>query len=393
MDMREMPLRALIVTVSRARGALAAVRALGRAGWTVGVGTPDGGGMVAASRWCARRHVVPRPRGDGAAFIDGVRVAVADGGYSVVFGGADDWVTALATYRDHVPAVVAHPPAETVTAALDKYELTRRATKAGFCVPETDLGSPEALAEWRGPLVVKCRSHWHPGQQRLHRIDTRLYPGAHAAADRVRMLRDAGFEPLLQRPVDGELGALIGLFHEGRLLGRVQQRTFGLWPTPSGVSSRARTVPVDEALAQRAVTLLDDLGWSGLVELQFLTGRDGKARLIDLDGRFYGSMALACVAGSNLPDAWARQALGLPLPAVFDGRPGVRFVWVPGDLRRALVERRGGLVADLASMLWWSRGAATSVWDRRDVRPALHLVASRLRSAASRSGSATPDQA
>ncbi len=348
--------------------------------------------MVTASRWCAARHVVPRPRGDGAAFVDGVRAAIADGGYSLVFGGADDWVAALATYRESIPAVVAHPPAETVATALDKYELTRRAAKAGFSVPETELASPDVLAAWRGPIVVKCRSHWHPGQQRLHRIDTRRYPDAQAAADRLRLLCEAGFEPMLQRPVDGELGALIGLFHDGRLLGRVQQRTFALWPTPSGVSTRAQTVPVDEVLAERAVTLLDDLGWSGLVELQFLTDADGAVHLIDLDGRFYGSMALACAAGPNLPDAWARQALGLPLGALADGRPGVRFLWAPGDLRRSFVERRGGLAADVAGMLRWGRGAATSVWDRGDARPVLHLAASRLRPATYSRGSAAPDQ-
>jgi biotin carboxylase len=376
--------RALIVTLGRARGALAAVRALGRAGWTVGVGTPDGGGMVAASRWCSARHVVARPRGDGTAFVDGVRAAIGKGGYSVVFGGADDWVAALATDREHIPARVAHPNGPTVAAALDKLELTRRAAAAGFPVPETYAACPEVLAGWDGPVVVKCRSHWRPGQQREHRIEARRYPNAPAAVERVRLIEDAGLEPLLQQPVDGQLTALIGLFGEGRLRGRVQQRTFGLWPTPSGVSSRAETVPVDESLAERATGLLADLGWSGLVELQFLTTSNGVPYLIDLNGRFYGSMALAAAAGPNLPDAWARQVLGLPLPDLADGRPGIRYVWAAGDLRRALAERRGGLVADASSTLRWAAGSTTSVWVRGDAGPALHLLASRLRPGAAR---------
>jgi predicted ATP-grasp superfamily ATP-dependent carboligase len=377
--MPDLPRSALVVTVSRARGALAAVRALGRAGWTVGVGTPEGGGMLAASRWCHASHVVPRPRGNSEAFVEGVRAAVAEGGYSVVFGGADDWVAALATHRDRVPARVAHPGASTVESALDKQDMVRRAAKVGFRVPETEVASPEVLAAWDGPLVVKCRSHWSPGQRHLYRIDSRRYPDARAAAARIRLIQDAGLEPLVQRPVDGHLGALIGLFDDGRLLGRVQQRTLRLWPTPSGVSSRAQTVPVDDELAGRAVTLLSDLGWSGLVELQFLTGTDGVPQLIDLNGRFYGSMALACAAGPNLPDAWGRQALGLPMPALEDGLPGVRYVWTAGDVRRAFVERQGGLMADVGATLRWVPGAVTSVWDRRDARPVWHLIASRFR--------------
>lgn len=87
-------------------------------------------------------------------------------------------------------------------------------------------------------------------------------------------IRAADAEPVLQTPVRSRLGALIGIFHDGRLHGRVQQTTTRLWPTPNGVSARAMTVPVDEELVARAEALLQDLGWWGLVELQFLTGED-----------------------------------------------------------------------------------------------------------------------
>lgn len=370
---------ALVVTNGRARGALAAVRALHRAGWTVGVGTPDGTGMVAASASCARRHVVARPRGDGGAFVDGVRAAVAEGAYAVVLGGGDDWMAALSTYRAAVPACVAHPAVRVVAAGLDKVGLAERAAAAGLAAPRTQVATRAALAAWTGPVVVKCRTHWAPGQAHLHRVEARRYPDAHAAADRVQRLAEAGFEPVLQQPVDGRLGALIGLVVDGRLRGRVQQETSGLWPTPSGVSCRAETVPVDEQLAARADALLSGLSWSGLVELQFLRDSAGVPHLIDLNGRFYGSMALANAAGANLADAWARQVLGLPLPALPDARPGVRFLWTAGDLRRATVERRGGLLADVASTLRWFPGATTSVWDRSDPRPTVDLVAARWR--------------
>jgi predicted ATP-grasp superfamily ATP-dependent carboligase len=383
--MEQASMRALIVTVGRARGALAGVRALGRAGWTVGVGTPDGHGMVTASRWCRRRHAVPRPRGDAEGFVEGVQRAVRDGGYDVVFGGADDWMAALATYHDRIPARVAHPAADTVASALDKVELAKRAAAADLPAPRTEAATDAVVAGWDGPVVVKCRAHWRPGQRHRHRIEARCYPDMAAALPRIRLLHDAGFEPIVQEPVAGRLTALIGLFHDGRLLGRVQQETWRLWPTPSGVSSRAQTVAVDEDLARRAAALLRDLGWSGLVELQFLKDADGVAHLIDLNGRFYGSMSLANAAGPNLADAWARQTLGQPVPPLPDARPGVRFVWTAGDLRRAFAERRGGLVPDVISTLRWARKAEDSVWDRRDPGPVQALIGARLRSLAPRS--------
>ena len=371
--------RVLIVTAGRARGSLAAARALSGDGWVVGVGTPDGGGMVGTSRACSRTHRVPRPRGDGRAFVGGLRHALADGAYDVVFGGGDDWMAALSTYRDEIPARVAHPAADVVSAALDKVELTERARAVGMQAPRTAPASDALLDAWRGPVVVKCRAHWTPGQVQQHRVEARLFPDAESARARVERVRRAGLEPVVQQSVDGRLGALVGLFHGGRLHGRVQQVSPRLWPTPTGVSCRAETVPVDEALAAKAEQLLDGLGWSGLVELQFLTDDSGAPHLIDLNGRFYGSMGLANAARPGLADAWARLALGREVPELGDAETGVRFAWTAGDLRRAAAERRGGLLVDVAGTLGWARRARKSVWSLTDPGPTWHLVTARLR--------------
>lgn len=370
--------RALIVSTGRDRGALAGARALRRSGWSVGVGTPTGAGMVPASSACASTHVVPRPRGDGTAFVTGVRDAVAAGRYDVVFGGGDDWMAALSAYRDQVPARVVHPDYAAVQTALDKVALAECAAKAQLATPHTEPATDAAMARWEGPVVVKCRTHWSPNQSRPHRIDARLFPDAASARMQVEHIRASGALPVLQQPVSGRLGALIGVFHEGRLHGRQQQVTSALWPTPSGMSARAQTVPVCPDLTSRAEALLAEVGWSGLVELQFLTGADAVPRLIDLNGRFYGSMALANTAVPGLVDAWARTVLGEPMPALADAPPGVRYAWLAGDLRRARVERRGGSARDLLDTMWWTVGATHSVWDVRDLGPTAQLVRERL---------------
>lgn len=370
--------RALIVSTGRDRGSLAAVRALDRAGWYVGVGTPDGHGMLTATRACARRHDVPRPRGDGSAFVDGVRRAVTEGSYGIVFGAGDDWMAALAAYREDIPAPVAHPPTPAVNAGLDKLALTRAAHGAGIDAPRTEPVNAETLAAWQGPVVIKSRTHWAPDQVRPHRIEARRFPDVGAARERIEHLDRAGAEPVLQQPVEGHLSALIGLFHDGRLDGRVQQVTARLWPTPNGVSTRARTVTVDHDLATRAERLLGSIGWSGLVELQFLRDDADTPHLIDLNGRFYGSMALADAARPGLAHTWALRVLGEPTDPLPDGRAGVRYSWTAGDLRRAAVERRGGLVRDMVDSLRWSKGSHHSVWDLRDLGPTRRLTTERL---------------
>jgi hypothetical protein len=93
--------------------------------------------------------------------------------------------------------------------------------------------------------------------------------------------------------------------------------------------------------------LLDALDWHGLAELQFIV-EDEIPRLIDLNGRFYGSLSLAVAAGANLPAIWAGLAIDDVPATPVRARPGVRYQWGSADLRRAVRERRGGLVRDLA---------------------------------------------
>ena len=334
--------------------------------------------MLSKSRAVSVRHVVPRPRGDGEAFVQGVRTAVTAGGYDVVFGGGDDWMAALATYRDRVPTAVAHPSAEAVRQALDKVLLAGNANRVGLAAPRTVPATPEAISEWEGPVVVKSRAHWSPGQTRPHRVEARLFDTVAAAGERISHMERLGAEPLLQQPIRGRLGALIGFFRDGRLEGRVQQETPRLWPTPNGASARARTVAVDQELARRVEALLTEIGWWGLVELQFLTDDDGVSHLIDFNGRFFGSIALTNAARPGLADAWGRLALGEAVPRLADAPPGFRYAWMAGDLRRARIERRGGLVADVLDTLRWASRAQHSVWDLRDPGPTVHLITSRL---------------
>lgn len=78
------------------------------------------------------------------------------------------------------------------------------------------------------------------------------------------------------------------------------------------------------------------------------------------------------------------------MPSLPDAGPGVRYAWTAGDLRRAWVERRGGLLADVADTLRWGRGTRHSMWDVRDPGPKWHLATWRLTHLARRRRTAVP---
>ncbi|OLT18975.1 hypothetical protein BJF80_14160 [Serinicoccus sp. CUA-874] len=317
------PRAVLILAHARDRGAVTAARALRRAGWRVGLGSSRAdGGLAGASDAVHALHPVPRPSGEQGAFLRGLGAALAEGRYDVVVGSGDDWMAALAHHRERLTATVAHPAAAVVAAGMDKLTLHRMAQDAGLATPATRTLAPEPWQEVALPVVVKNRRHWTPHHDRRHRIETAVCRTSAELERHLLAFASEHDEPVLQEPVDGVLSALIGVVHEGRLTGRVQQVSPCVFPTPSGASARARTVPVDPVLAERCELLLGRLGWSGLVELQFLVGRDGVHRLIDLNGRFFGSLALAEAARPGLVDAGLRAGAVCPCPSSRTGDPG-----------------------------------------------------------------------
>ena len=159
-----------------------------------------------------------------------------------------------------------------------------------------------------------------------------------------------------------------------------------VWPAGAGYSCRAVTLPIDPELERKLLAIAFRCGWWGMAQFQMLVPADGRPRVIDFNGRIYASLESSRAAGLNLPVTWADLALGRPTSPRVEGAPDVRYQWLEGDLRRALRERRGGLVADVADCIRAAPKAHHAVWRRDDPVPAGWSIVHELGSAARRAG-------
>lgn len=367
-------MRALIVGEGYERSALAASRALARAGWTVGIGSPIRSGLAAWSHSTSHWHQVPAVQHDLEAFLEAINSAVAEKGYEVVFGAGDAEVLGLSFGRDRISVRVPYASHEAVIRAVDKFELSMAARRVGLPTPETVVATEEALARVKGPVVVKPRLHWTPGVKAAPpRLEVRVCSGQVEATRRASEIRAVGGEPLLQEVIHGyQIYYTVVSDRDGQIISGVQQVAEPLsWPPGAGVRVRSKTVLVDDWLNERVLALMKDLGWFGFAALDFLVPDDGVPRLKDFNGRFTESFEQIVAAGSNLAVIWGCLATGREVPQVVPATSGVRFQWLEGDLRRALVERRGGLVRDILDCFLYARGAAHPVWRKDDPWPAI----------------------
>ncbi len=361
---------ALIVEDGHSPYVLAAVRSLAAAGLRVGTASAVRNPRVSRSRDVSAWHRVGLPEDDLDAFTADVAAVVRQGRYDLVFGADDIELLALSARREELGALLPHAPHDAVVRAVDKLTLTQAAERVGVAVPRTVPADAAALAAWTGPVVVKARLHWDPATDARASSSRHHEAAVRPSQDQAHALVDQLGSALLQEPIAGEQLALsLVVDATGRARAVSQQHT--LRSSLARTSSRACTDAVDPELLAGAEALLADLGWTGLANLQYLRPPGGRPHLIDLNGRFYGSLALAVAAGADLPATWARLALGQPVPDQVLGRPGVRFQALHADVLRARTERRGGLLHDLRETVGYAAGATHATWSRRDPVPAL----------------------
>ncbi len=314
-------MRILLVGHACSREMLAAARCLGRAGHEVHVASGRRRSLAGGSRHVRSEHHVPPPDGNVHEFVDAVAAAAATTRAEVAIGCGDPELLALSRYRERIHAGVPLASHERVVRAVDKLSLLAEAAAVGIAVPETVIADDRAIDAWRGSAMVKARLHWEPGLQSASGgwASARYVPAGVSPAAAARAVVDAGRSPVLQRPVDGDLIAVAAVRDaSGELVALQEQHATHTWPPGAGISTRAHTVQPEPELVDQVRRLLGRLGWIGMVQLQFLRAAQGPAHLIDLNGRPYGSLALALAAGLPLPALWLDDRAARP----WDGARG-----------------------------------------------------------------------
>lgn len=350
----------VLVLDGEQRSALAVVRSLGRAGYRVATGADHPGALAAASRYSAALELLPSPLERPDAFRRGVVDAVARGGYDVVVPVTEP--SALALLGDpSVGALLPMPDADAFHEANDKVALMQRAAGLGIDVPrfvtvrDVEDGAAEVWDVF--PAVVK------PGRSVVGEGDERRKTAVRFVNDRDELraaladLPAGAFPVMLQERL---VGAGVGVFllvHDGERVASFAHRRIREKPPQGGVSVYRESVRAPATLVERADRLLQSFGWTGVAMVEFkhdeATDRYG---LMEINGRFWGSLQLAVDAGVDFPRLLVDRFLGLSREVSTGYREGIRSRWEWGDVDHLLIRlRRGGARGGLAAWFrpWW----------------------------------------
>jgi predicted ATP-grasp superfamily ATP-dependent carboligase len=342
-------MKKVFVTDGEQRPALAIVRSLARSGMSVLVGSEQPVSLSSCSRYCSAPVIYPSPYDSPNTFTSWLEDFVARERIDVVLPVTD--VTMHLVSRSAAAlqpqTALAVPPFDVFDFVSDKGRLVEWAAQCGVRTPRTVLVDGESglhavIDRVSYPAVVK------PVRSRYLTPQGWRRTGVHYACSRdelVTLYRKVDYltaQPtLIQERVYGPGVGMFVLFDRGRPIAEFAHRRLREKPPSGGVSVLRESVAVDPILRQWAERLLAPLGWHGVAMLEFKRdARTGEAYLIEVNGRFWGSLQLAIDAGLDFPRLAVQLALGATPALTPAYRAGVRSRWLLGDLDHLLMRLR-----------------------------------------------------
>jgi protein-tyrosine-phosphatase/predicted ATP-grasp superfamily ATP-dependent carboligase len=346
--------------------ALDIVRSLGGAGLTVSVAAATEAAIAFRSRHAHARLVYPSPAADYAPFVDWLEAELRRRHYGLVIPVTDLTTVPISKSLDRLRpfSTLAAESYDKLRVVCDKDETLALARRVGVPCPATVVVHDAAELERHVPVLrfpVVCKP-----------LSSSVWGAAGFVSRTVSYACD---EAELRREVSAALpagpvmlqeyrkGVGIGvevLARSGEIVQVFQHQRLHELPLTGGGSTYRMSVPVDPLLYDYARRLLGELRWTGVAMVEFrVDAASGDVSLMEINGRFWGSLPLSSRAGVPFAlDLYRMLALGATPP------------------RRSYAA--GIRCRKLSADIEWCKEALTLDASRRDVQAGLVRKPSRL---------------
>ena len=337
---------------------LAVTRSLNRKGIPVDLAHADNIGerpIASYTRHARKTLTYPDPLSEPASFAEWIQEQLRSETYRLILPVTERTLVVLARHpeRSAWTEQIPIPPRSALERVLVKSQTLELAESLGVPYPArelvTDIARLEQLAEdIEYPVVLKPQSSISGG------IDSGLAQlSVDYAFNRDELLKKGRnllerTVLLLQQYVRGEGVGVELIAEHGEIRLAFQHRRIHELPLSGGGSCYRESVAVDPALLDASSRLIAALGWHGVAMVEFKRDpRDGRFWLMEINGRFWGSLPLSVAAGADFP--WLLYRL-----------------YTEGTLKDRLPTVRTGIhCRKLADDLTWYEHVARGVGDPR----------------------------
>ncbi len=313
----------IIILDGHLKSALAAVRSLGKHGVRVICASDRDSAMGLHSRHCAQTFIYPSPAKDCQAFIDAiVELARNTGNKPLIYAFSDETFLPISDERQKLEkyATFILSDKESIEVAFDKAKTLSLAKKLD--VPHTNyyevasLDDIEDLAQTLSyPVVIKPRHScvWKDNVG-IKGTASYAFTSAELVSKAAEIHTETGMWPLIQDFIKGEEYGIEMLCQKGKIVAvSAHKRIRSLDPTGGAAVVKETICDDDNAriMEKYARKFSQELLWDGVMMIEFkMDEREGILKLLEINGRFWGSLPLAVCSGVDFPYLFFKQARG-----------------------------------------------------------------------------------
>lgn len=326
---------AVIVTGAKSRIAYNIVRSLGQKGVSVHTSDFVSPSMSSASRYSKSHFTYPSPFSFQEEFIDALIENIHRLGVEILIPVYEETYL-VAKYKKellkHVKMVI--PEYDQVLLAHNKDKWAPVAEKLNIPIPrqyEKGLLKEEAglIESIKFPVLIKPKQGGGAWAIRQVNSSDKLQELL-AQEDYYGLSWERFF---LQEKIEGEVHCVAMLFCRGEYRAKVTYKQLREYP-PSGGQATFRISLQDEVIESYFQKMLESMNWHGICQADFMVERRSNTPyLIDLNPRFWGSLAQGIASGVDFPYLLYKIALEGDVERVDSFKADVVSRWIGGDLR------------------------------------------------------------
>ena len=310
-----------IILDGEQKSALSAARSLGARGIRVITGSARKTAMTLYSRHTSETFLYPSPLEDKENFVlRMIEMCASRKEKPVLFAFSDATFLPLSRSREKI-LKVAHfmlPSRESIETAFDKSRTMELARRLDIPIPKTLILKTEAdikknLHLVRFPAVVKPR----------HSVSWKALRGvqgsvifaqnrSHLGHTVTSIQKETGELPIIEEYISGEEWGVEIVAKNGEVLQWFAHRRIRSLAPTGGASVVKESMILPPDLKVHSEKLIKKLVWNGVAMIEFKRDqtRGNQALLLEINGRFWGSLPLAVRSGIDFPYLYFRLAQG-----------------------------------------------------------------------------------
>jgi len=287
------------------------------------------------SRVVRKSSLLPDP--SHSSFLDALTALISAQGYDTLIPATDAALAAISAHDEALRRLLhlACPASRVVQRVLDKSVTLKIAQECGITIPRSyrarSLAELEALApELQFPVVVKP---FHKSKETDFKV--RYFRNIDELRDAMEADEELGSRILLQEYCPGDGVGVEMLIHQGEAIATFQHRRLKEVPSTGGAAVVAIAEQPDPELVRQALILLRAIEWEGVAMVEFRFNRaDRRSALMEVNGRYWGTLALPIHAGVDFPLYEWQIAHGETPSLAPSYVVGTRWRWTAGYMRR-----------------------------------------------------------